>query len=161
MAQLRYLGTSVALAAQADPQLPYEVADDYLRVAMLTLMAWAWARIERAAPAGDTRWAAPAAAFRRWLLPEFDMRLGLVKRGRCIEGPMLNQQLRDLLPTPLLVIGRLFKRGVGGVAWPDGSLGSLGSPASLEGHLLTTRPHGDLDPVFLLQTQDAKRDLIG
>lgn len=81
MAQLRYLGTSVALAAQADPQLPYEVADDYLRVAMLTLMAWAWARIERAAPAGDTRWATPAAAFRRWLLPEFDMRLGLVKRA--------------------------------------------------------------------------------
>ena len=81
MAQLRYLGTSVALAAQADPQLPYEVADDYLRVAMLTLMAWAWARIERAAPAGDARWAAPAAAFRRWLLPEFDMRLGLVKRA--------------------------------------------------------------------------------
>lgn len=81
MAQLRYLGTSVALAAQADPQLPYEVADDYLRVAMLTLMGWAWARIERAAPAGDTRWAAPAAAFRRWVLAEFEMRLGLVKRA--------------------------------------------------------------------------------
>lgn len=81
MAQLRYLGTSIALAAKADPQLPYEVADDYLRVAMLTLMAWAWARIERAAPTGDERWSAPAAAFRRWLLPEFDMRLGLVKRA--------------------------------------------------------------------------------
>lgn len=81
MAQLRYLGTSVALAAQADPQLPYEVADDYLRVAMLTLMGWAWARIERAAPAGDARWAAPAAAFRRWVLAEFEMRLGLVKRA--------------------------------------------------------------------------------
>ncbi|SFM75912.1 acyl-CoA dehydrogenase family protein [Variovorax sp. OV329] len=81
MAQLRYLGTSVALAAQADPKLPYEVADDYLRVAMLTLMGWAWARIERAAPADDARWATPAAAFRRWLLPEFDMRLGLVKRA--------------------------------------------------------------------------------
>lgn len=81
MAQLRYLGTSIALAAKADPQLPYEVADDYLRVAMLTLMAWAWARIERAAPASDERWSATAAAFRRWLLPEFDMRLGLVKRA--------------------------------------------------------------------------------
>lgn len=81
MAQLRYLGTSVALAAHADPQLPCEVADDYLRVAMITLMAWAWARIERAAPAGDARWAEPAAAFRRWVLPEFEMRLGLVKRA--------------------------------------------------------------------------------
>jgi len=81
IAQLRYLGTSVALAAQADPQLPFDVADDYLHVAMLTLMAWAWARIERAAAPGDTRWSAPAAAFRRWLLPEFDMRLGRVKRA--------------------------------------------------------------------------------
>ena len=81
MAQLRYLSTSVALAAQADPQLPCEVADDYLRVAMLVLMGWAWARIERTAPAGDARWTAPAAAFRRWVLPEFEMRLGLVKRA--------------------------------------------------------------------------------
>ena len=81
MAQLRYLGTSIALAAKADPQLPYEVADDYLRVAMLTLLGWAWARIERAAPAGDARWAAPALAFRRFVLPEFDMRLAMVKRA--------------------------------------------------------------------------------
>jgi len=81
MAQLRYLGTSVALAAKIDPQLPYEVADDYLKVVMLTLMAWAWARIERTAPVGDARWAEPAAAFRRWVLPEFELRLGLVKRA--------------------------------------------------------------------------------
>ncbi|RYF69642.1 MAG: acyl-CoA dehydrogenase, partial [Comamonadaceae bacterium] len=46
LAQLRYLGTSVTMAAQAQPQLPYEVADDFLRVTMLALMAWAWARIE-------------------------------------------------------------------------------------------------------------------
>ena len=81
MAQLRYLGTSIALAAKADPQLPYEVADDYLRVAMLTLLGWAWARIERAAPADDPHWAAPAQAFRRFVLPEFDMRLAMVKRA--------------------------------------------------------------------------------
>lgn len=80
MAQLRYLGTSIALAAQADPQLPDEVAEDYLRVAMLTLLAWAWARIERAAPPDDVRWSVPAQAFRRWVLPEFDMRLAMVKR---------------------------------------------------------------------------------
>jgi len=81
MAQLRYLATAVAMASQADPQLPYEVADDFLRVAMLTLLAWAWARIERTAPPGDARWAAPARAFHRWVLPEFDLRLGLVKRA--------------------------------------------------------------------------------
>ena len=81
MAQLRYLGTSIALAAKADPHLPEEVAEDYLRVSMLTLLAWAWARIERAAPPQDAHWVVPAQAFRRWVLPELDMRLSMVKRA--------------------------------------------------------------------------------
>jgi hypothetical protein len=68
------------MAAHADAALPFEVADDYLRVVMLTLLAWAWARIENTAP-GDARWSVPAAAFRRWALPEFEMRLGMVKRA--------------------------------------------------------------------------------
>ncbi|MDP9900654.1 acyl-CoA dehydrogenase family protein [Variovorax ginsengisoli] len=80
LAQLRYLTTSVAMAAHAAPTLPYEVADDYLRVVMLAMMAWAWARIDMAAD-GDARWSAPCAAFRRHALPEFDMRLGMVKRA--------------------------------------------------------------------------------
>ncbi|MNU56512.1 Acyl-CoA dehydrogenase [compost metagenome] len=80
LAQLRYLGTTVAMAAHANPVLPYEVADDFLRVTALTLMAWAWARIEVAAPADADRLRA-AAAFRRWVLPEFEMRLGIVKRA--------------------------------------------------------------------------------
>jgi hypothetical protein len=83
LAQLRYLGTTIAMAAHANPVLPYEVADDYLRVVMLTLMAWAWARID-AAEASDAERAAragSAAAFRRWVLPEFEMRLGIVKRA--------------------------------------------------------------------------------
>ncbi|QGW84116.1 acyl-CoA dehydrogenase family protein [Variovorax paradoxus] len=83
LAQLRYLGTTIAMAAHANPVLPYEVADDYLRVVTLTLMAWAWARID-AAEASDAERAAragPAAAFRRWVLPEFEMRLGIVKRA--------------------------------------------------------------------------------
>jgi alkylation response protein AidB-like acyl-CoA dehydrogenase len=80
LAQLRYLTTTIAMAAHADASLPYEVADDYLRVVMITLLAWAWARIQNAAP-DDARWSAPAAAFRRWTLPEFDMRLGIVKRA--------------------------------------------------------------------------------
>ncbi|WP_093111628.1 acyl-CoA dehydrogenase family protein [Variovorax sp. CF079] len=80
LAQLRYLGTTVVMAAGTDAALPYEVADDYLRVVMLAMLAWAWARVERAAP-GELRWSKPAAAFRRWVLPEFEMRLGIVKRA--------------------------------------------------------------------------------
>jgi hypothetical protein len=81
LAQLRYLTTTLAMASAARPVLPYEVADDYLRVVMITLLAWAWARIDVAAPDGDARWARPSAAFRRHVLPEFDMRLGIVKRA--------------------------------------------------------------------------------
>lgn len=81
LAQLRYLTTTLAMAAQIDPVLPYEVADDYLRVVMLTMLSWAWARIDVAAPAADLRWSRPSAAFRRHVLPEFDMRLGMVKRA--------------------------------------------------------------------------------
>ncbi len=90
LAQLRYLTTGIVMAAQARPALPYEVADDYLRVVALALLAWAWARIDVAAAQagsnddGDSagaRWSAPAAAFRRHVLPEFDMRLGMVKRA--------------------------------------------------------------------------------
>lgn len=110
LAQLRYLTTTLAMASATDARLPYEVADDYLRVVMLTMMAWAWARIDVAATAEtsatgsagdsggaghagdargirdsrdtrDTRWSVPSAAFRRHILPEFDMRLGMVKRA--------------------------------------------------------------------------------
>ncbi|RCW75544.1 acyl-CoA dehydrogenase family protein [Pseudorhodoferax soli] len=80
LAQLRYLATSVALASQARPRLAYEVADDFLRVTALALLAWAWARIAAQAP-DDVRWSQPAAAFRRWVLPEFDMRLAMVKQA--------------------------------------------------------------------------------
>jgi hypothetical protein len=50
---------------------------------MLTLMAWAWARVDVAASGEPdaSRWSVPAAAFRRHSLPEFDMRLGIVKRA--------------------------------------------------------------------------------
>ncbi len=85
LAQLRYLTTTLAMAAKVDPVLPYEVADDYLRVVMIVMLAWAWARIDVAAAtatdAESTRWSRPSAAFRRWVLPEFDMRLGIVKRA--------------------------------------------------------------------------------
>jgi len=81
LAQLRYLGTTIAMSAHANPVLPYEVADDYLRVVMLTMMAWAWARIEATEGGASTERVRTAAAFRRWVLPEFEMRLGIVKRA--------------------------------------------------------------------------------
>ncbi|MDM0115040.1 acyl-CoA dehydrogenase family protein [Variovorax sp. J22R133] len=91
MAQLRYLSTSIAMATHASPALAHEVADDYLRVVMLVLLAWAWARIDTVAPAGDARWRAPSEAFRRWVLPEFDMRLGMIKRA-CEEAANAKSQ---------------------------------------------------------------------
>ena len=85
LAQLRYLTTTLAMAAAADPKLPYEVADDYLRVVMLSLLAWAWARIGRAGEGSGSARAASnrsaEAAFQRWVLPEFELRLGIVKRA--------------------------------------------------------------------------------
>lgn len=80
LAQLRYLTTQIAMAAHAQPRLPYELADDYLRLVMVTLLAWAWARIEQAPGAGEAH-ARAAAAFRRWVLPEFDMRAAIIKKA--------------------------------------------------------------------------------
>ena len=36
---------TLAIAAQSDPELPYWVADDYLRAVALVLLEWAWAQI--------------------------------------------------------------------------------------------------------------------
>jgi len=60
------------------------VADDYLRAVALTLMHWAWQRIrqalsEHADTADAARWLNPAAALQHWILPEFAMRLSIVK----------------------------------------------------------------------------------
>jgi alkylation response protein AidB-like acyl-CoA dehydrogenase len=86
-AELRYLTAQLVEAAKTDPVLPYEAADDYLRVVALALLAWAWCRIDAAAGAGDARWRRPAAAFRLRVLPEFDMRLKLVQ-GQCAPAPV-------------------------------------------------------------------------
>ena len=80
LAQLRYLVSGITMAAPARPELPFEVADDFLRTCALALMAWAWARIETVA-GDDARWRRPAEAWRRHALPEFDMRLAMIKRA--------------------------------------------------------------------------------
>jgi hypothetical protein len=54
------------------------IAGDYLRLAALALLAWSWTRIESAQNESD-RWRAPAQALRAWVLPEFDMRLAMIR----------------------------------------------------------------------------------
>ena len=55
------------------------IAGDYLRVATLALLAWSWTRIEAAQPTDAARWHAPATALRAWVLPEFEMRLNIIR----------------------------------------------------------------------------------
>jgi alkylation response protein AidB-like acyl-CoA dehydrogenase len=81
LAELRYLTTQLAQASKLQPELPYWIAGDYLRAVALALMAWAWTRIDAAAAQAPSpqRWSGGSAAFRRWVLPEFAMRLDLIK----------------------------------------------------------------------------------
>ena len=55
----------------------------------VALLAWAWSRIEAAlapqTPDLATRWQAPAQALRHWVLPEFDMRVAIIKT-RCMDS---------------------------------------------------------------------------
>lgn len=75
---LRAVTKQIVDAAPKDAQLPYRVADDYLRACALVLLDWAWQRIDAAVntdtPNATDRWMAPAKALRQWVLPEFQMR---------------------------------------------------------------------------------------
>ncbi|MGQ0730914.1 acyl-CoA dehydrogenase family protein [Acidovorax sp.] len=78
---------TLAIAAQSDPELPYWVADDYLRAVALVLLEWAWAQIGAARPhrteqstAATDRWTPPAQAFAQWVLPEFDLRTTILRQ---------------------------------------------------------------------------------
>lgn len=55
------------------------IAGDYLRLATLALLAWSWTRIEAAQPTDEARWQAPATALRAWVLPEFEMRMNIIR----------------------------------------------------------------------------------
>ena len=82
-ARLRDLTAQLVQAAKSDASLPYWVADDYLRAVAIALMGWAGARIAAAltsdTPERATRWDMPLQALAYWVLPEFDMRLAIVK----------------------------------------------------------------------------------
>lgn len=85
------LAAAVAQHPQ-QPDLPYWVADDYLRATALVLLEWAWGRIT-AAPGGSAeRWQAPAHALHTWVLPELDMRLA-VMRQRLADAAALQDKL--------------------------------------------------------------------
>ena len=72
---------ALAHAAPSDPALPYWVADDYLRAVALVLLEWAWGQIS--AVSSGERWSAPAQAFDRWVLPEFELRAAMLRQPRC------------------------------------------------------------------------------
>ncbi len=86
--RIRHLNATTAAlvqAAPADPKLPYEVADDYLRAVALVLLEGAWARIDATPGAHGIRWQAPRQALVRHVLPEFGMRMQIIDT-RCAQA---------------------------------------------------------------------------
>jgi alkylation response protein AidB-like acyl-CoA dehydrogenase len=79
---LRAVTQQIVEATPQDAQLPFRVADDYLRACALVLLDWAWLRIDAAVntdtPDAAARWQAPAKALRQWVLPEFQMRTYII-----------------------------------------------------------------------------------
>ncbi|MES2192611.1 MAG: acyl-CoA dehydrogenase family protein [Pseudomonadota bacterium] len=81
---LRDVTAALVQAAGNNAELPFWVADDYLRLVALALQAWAWSQIgstlRRGAAGGNTeRWSAPAQALQLWVLPEFGTRLAIIR----------------------------------------------------------------------------------
>jgi hypothetical protein len=73
---LRELAHGLALADEAAVEKLYPVAGDFLRVVGLTLLAWAWARLDAS---GDVRVKDGSEAFARWVFPELAMRCSMVQ----------------------------------------------------------------------------------
>lgn len=79
LAALRALLENIRTAGPDAASKLYPVAGDFLRVVTFTLMAWAWARLERCALPQDQ--AKGARAFARWVWPERAMRQGMVEQA--------------------------------------------------------------------------------
>jgi alkylation response protein AidB-like acyl-CoA dehydrogenase len=71
--------TKSTQADGASPELPYWVADDFLRALALLLMAWAWVHIAATPGAETDRWRNAQEGFWRWVWPEFDMRMAMMQ----------------------------------------------------------------------------------
>jgi hypothetical protein len=81
---LRQVTQDLVAQAPADPELAYWLADDYLRAVAVLLLSWAWLKIDAAQDrlSPDTvnlRWHDPAQAVNHWVLPEFGMRLDIMR----------------------------------------------------------------------------------
>jgi len=63
----------------ASPELPYWLADDFLRALALVLMAWAWSRIAAVPHPDADRWGRAQTGFWRWVWPEFETRLRVMR----------------------------------------------------------------------------------
>jgi hypothetical protein len=83
VAALRSLTADVLALAGPQPALPFEFADDYLRALGVVLLEWAWLKIGLAVtkdlPDSQDRWGKPAQALQRWVVPEFGLRVGMVR----------------------------------------------------------------------------------
>ena len=79
--QLRGVTEALVQATKDNHTLAYWLADDYLRLVAMALLGWAGARIEAAAPgaADAPRWSQSQSALKRWVLPEFAMRLAIIE----------------------------------------------------------------------------------
>ncbi len=78
--RLRGVQAATALVvskAAHDAEFAYWIAPDYLRAVAIAALGWAWCRIN-ACTAPHASWAGASSAYQRWVLPECDMRLGLV-----------------------------------------------------------------------------------
>ena len=68
---------------QNQPRLPFELADDYLRGLGLWMLQLAWdhisARIDDLPQPDQDRWRSARLAFQRWVLPEWEMRLCIMR----------------------------------------------------------------------------------
>ena len=65
-------------APGASPELPFWLADDYLRALAMLLMAWAWALLDARGPA---TLANGHQAYVRWVRPEAAMRADMVRQA--------------------------------------------------------------------------------
>ena len=79
LAALRALLETIRSAGPDAASKLYPVAGDFLRIVTFTLMAWAWARLERCALPHEQ--AKGARAFARWVWPERAMRQGMVEQA--------------------------------------------------------------------------------
>jgi hypothetical protein len=76
--RFKALSALAAKLAQADAELPFWVADDFLQATALALLGWAGARIEAKL---EDSWQAPAKALKAWVLPAFETHQRIIEQA--------------------------------------------------------------------------------